>query len=249
MPTPVTPIKPSSHNDWTVSNPSFGLVTIEPTTGKKTTGWTPGEAPAIQFMNWLFFNTDQWIKYFESMTDAQTTLINTLQNSLFSTNMVQEVLLGTADGSNPNFTLTQAPSAPTNTFVFLDSTIVPRTEYTLTGRNIVFNADTIPSAGTTVQAMYIIQTGFSGQTLSAGAAGSVPKVQNLTVAIADVLTGQISLALAPFDPSSTVVDIIGEGAQLYGTDFTVTGNILSWSGRGMASVISAGDVLRIQYFV
>lgn len=57
--------KPTSTPDWTVGNPSFGTVTIEPTSGKKLTGWTSNEKPPFQTFNWLLYNIDQWIKYFD----------------------------------------------------------------------------------------------------------------------------------------------------------------------------------------
>lgn len=59
--------KPSSRPLWTVGNPSFGTVTIEPTGGKKLTGFTSGERPAFQTMNWLIYNLDQWIEYFDAV--------------------------------------------------------------------------------------------------------------------------------------------------------------------------------------
>ena len=59
--------KPVSKPEWTVGSPSFGTVTIEPTSGKKLTGWTAGERPPFQTMNWLFYNIDQWIKYFDAV--------------------------------------------------------------------------------------------------------------------------------------------------------------------------------------
>lgn len=59
--------KPTSKPDWTVSNVNFGTVTIEPTSGKKITGWTSGERPPFQTMNWLFYNIDQWIDYFDAV--------------------------------------------------------------------------------------------------------------------------------------------------------------------------------------
>lgn len=58
--------KPTSTPDWTISNPNFGTVTIEPTSGKKITGWTSGERPSYQNMNWLIYNIDQWIKYLDA---------------------------------------------------------------------------------------------------------------------------------------------------------------------------------------
>lgn len=68
--------KPTSTPEWTESNPNFGLVTIEPTSGKKITGWTPGEKPAPEYMNWLFYNITQWIKYFDGVAlEAYTAVV------------------------------------------------------------------------------------------------------------------------------------------------------------------------------
>lgn len=59
--------KPTSKPDWTVGNPSFGTVTIEPSAGKKQTGWTSGERPPFQSMNWLFYNIHEWINYLDAV--------------------------------------------------------------------------------------------------------------------------------------------------------------------------------------
>lgn len=59
--------KPASKIDWTDGN---ALKVTEPTSGKKLLGWTKSERPPFQFMNWLFFNLDEWIDYLESVTDA-----------------------------------------------------------------------------------------------------------------------------------------------------------------------------------
>ena len=61
--------KPTSTPDWTLGNPSFGTVTVEPSAGKKLTGWSPSERPPAEFINWLFFNTDEWIKYLDGEVD------------------------------------------------------------------------------------------------------------------------------------------------------------------------------------
>jgi hypothetical protein len=67
--------KPTSKPDWTLGNPSFGTVTIEPSAGKKQTGWTSGERPPFQTMNWLLFNIGtEWIDYLEEVTDGLVNL-------------------------------------------------------------------------------------------------------------------------------------------------------------------------------
>jgi hypothetical protein len=57
--------KPSSKTNWTVGNPSFGTVTIEPNAGKKQTGWQAAEKPGHQYMNWVHYITNAWVEYFE----------------------------------------------------------------------------------------------------------------------------------------------------------------------------------------
>lgn len=69
------PIKPTSKIDWTEGNPSFGTVTVEPNGAKKQTGWEIDERPPRQYINWLFYNLDQWIKYFEVPTGDNVTKV------------------------------------------------------------------------------------------------------------------------------------------------------------------------------
>ena len=61
--------KPASKTDWSVGNPDFANVTQEPTAQFKEDAWGIDQKPPREFMNWLFFNNDQWIKYLESITD------------------------------------------------------------------------------------------------------------------------------------------------------------------------------------
>lgn len=53
--------------DWTDGAPSK---VVEPGAPKKLLGWVALERPPFEFMNFLFFNTDEWVKYLESVTDA-----------------------------------------------------------------------------------------------------------------------------------------------------------------------------------
>ena len=62
--------KPSSKLDWTIDNPDFATVTVEPTAAKKKAGWFPDERPPREFLNCLFFNVGEWINYFEGITDG-----------------------------------------------------------------------------------------------------------------------------------------------------------------------------------
>jgi hypothetical protein len=58
---------------------------------------------------------------------------------------------------------------------------------------------------------------------------------------------QIILSSAPADPTKAVVNFSGGCLQKYEVDFIITGDVLSWSGRGMETVASVGDTVTIQY--
>src|SRR5947209_3785885 len=60
--------KPPSHPDWIITFDPTRM--IEPTSAKKTLGFVSGEAPTFQAFNWFYWIVDQWIKYFENVTDT-----------------------------------------------------------------------------------------------------------------------------------------------------------------------------------
>lgn len=68
--------KPSSRIDWTLANPDQATISVEPTAQKKTAGWLPDERPPREYLNWLFQNVDEWIKYFETLTDELKTQLS-----------------------------------------------------------------------------------------------------------------------------------------------------------------------------
>ena len=60
--------KPSTKPAWTDSSPA---ARVEPSSGKKASGWAVNERPPFQYMNWLFYIIgSEWLNYFESVTDA-----------------------------------------------------------------------------------------------------------------------------------------------------------------------------------
>lgn len=61
--------EPTEFLDWTVGNPDFGTITVEPSAGKKQAGWFPDERPPRETWNWTIWITDQWIKYFKTQVD------------------------------------------------------------------------------------------------------------------------------------------------------------------------------------
>jgi hypothetical protein len=72
-------------------------------------------------------------------------------------------------------------------------------------------------------------------------------VEPFTLSSGDISNKFITLSAAPTAPTKTQLSVIGGPAQAYGTDFTVTGTQLSWSGLFLDGVLVAGDIVTVQY--
>lgn len=65
--------KPTAKTNWGVGNGDFANRVVEPSSAKKIAAWLDNERPPAPIMNWLFWITDQWVDYFESVTDESET--------------------------------------------------------------------------------------------------------------------------------------------------------------------------------
>lgn len=54
--------KPTSYLNWT--DGAAGKV-VQPPPAQLLSGWTEGEVPPMEYMNWLFWEADQWIQYLD----------------------------------------------------------------------------------------------------------------------------------------------------------------------------------------
>jgi len=59
---------------------------------------------------------------------------------------------------------------------------------------------------------------------------------------------QLTLNNIPVNPTEVLVDVINGGPQERGVDFTITGNVFSWSGLALDGVLTSGDRIRLVYF-
>ena len=69
------------------------------------------------------------------------------------------------------------------------------------------------------------------------------------ISAGEALAKAITLLHPPAKPLETVVDVVGGTSQVYGLDFIVTGNVLSWNGYGMETIISSGNRIRVNYIL
>lgn len=154
----------------------------------------------------------------------------------------QETLGGTSDGINDTFgPLTYVPSTADSIAVFLDGVLLQDSEWTLSGANIVITVP--PLTGQKVLAYYTTEGGASLPSIT-----GIYKVEgNRQLTSGEALAKQITLLATPGIPSEVVLDIQGGGAAFYGTDFTISGNILTWNGLALDGILATGDRLRIIY--
>lgn len=75
----------------------------------------------------------------------------------------------------------------------------------------------------------------------------VEYVEYRIVTSGEAAAKSLTLTAGPATPANTFLDIVGGTSQIYSTDFTVSGTSLSWLGLGLDGLLSAGDILRIEY--
>lgn len=59
--------RPIEYPNWTDGDP---LKVVAPPGSFRLEGWDPGQAPPAQYMNWLFWLLNQWVMYFDTLTNA-----------------------------------------------------------------------------------------------------------------------------------------------------------------------------------
>lgn len=156
----------------------------------------------------------------------------------------QEVPAGTVNGINATFgPLLYVPSSANSIIVFIDSIAIEKSSWSLVGNSIVFSAD-IPQPGQKVYVFYLT----AGNPVVPPTPLGVFNLEYRALTGGEITAKQLTLAATPAVANLTVVDLVGGTAQVFNVDFTVAGATLSWSGLALDGVISAGDILRVQYF-
>lgn len=169
-----------------------------------------------------------------------------------STNSVvgmQETPSGTVDGVNDTFLLSANPPYKAAVLVFVDGLLLSGNEWSLvqsfSSSSIVFDSGSIPQVAQSVYVMYFTLDGIGG----GGGGGETSKVEYRTISVGEAAAKSITLADTPISATKVLLDVKGVGPQFYGDDFTVSGNILSWSGLDLDLLpVVSGDKFRILYF-
>jgi hypothetical protein len=72
-------------------------------------------------------------------------------------------------------------------------------------------------------------------------------IQTITLNSQHIANKYVTLLNAPVNPSSVTLDIKGGISQLFGEDFFVMGDMLTWNTLGLDGFLEVGDVLIIEF--
>lgn len=72
-------------------------------------------------------------------------------------------------------------------------------------------------------------------------------VDKFTLSGTDITNKYVTLSGSPTTPSDTILNIVGGVVQNYSTDFTITGSQLGWNGLALDGMLTAGDILLVQF--
>lgn len=153
-----------------------------------------------------------------------------------------EIPTGTVNGINDTFVLSNTPIDDTGILVMVDGIIRSKANWSLVGSSIVFGVGHIPVTSQVVEVFYFVEGSVLGGT------GSVPNTEFITISAPQAAAKSVTLAHTPQTANQTLLDIVGGTAQFYGSDYTVSGAVLSWSGLALDGVLAAGDKIRVSYY-
>lgn len=89
---PPPPVKPTTYLNWVPDGNASYIA--QPPSGQMTTGWVFREAPPFRYMNWLFYYTDQWIKWLDFLSGTATAtpiVLSTTGDIVLGSNMIQNL--------------------------------------------------------------------------------------------------------------------------------------------------------------
>lgn len=72
-------------------------------------------------------------------------------------------------------------------------------------------------------------------------------VEYFTLDSLNISSSSITLSHTPTDPTTVTLDVISGSAQVYGEDYMVSLNVLSWLSTPLYGILDVGDKLRVTY--
>lgn len=74
-------------------------------------------------------------------------------------------------------------------------------------------------------------------------------VEQFQIDLSELTAKEVILSSTPTHPTRTLLSVDGgAGLGFYGLDFTVSGNVLSWSGTSLDGLLELNDLIQVIYF-
>ena len=149
--------------------------------------------------------------------------------------------IGTGNGVATDFSLTLIPSSDESVLVVRNGLVVDISEYTVNSGVVEFLV--APAAGQSIYAYYLTE----GTPVNPPVGGGTFQVDYITLTSAMIANNQLTLANVPADPTKVALDVVQGSSQVYNVDYSVSSNVISWSGLGLQTQVTTGDILRFIY--
>lgn len=72
-------------------------------------------------------------------------------------------------------------------------------------------------------------------------------IDDFTLTAADDVAQAVTLSDTPTAPEKVTLDLPNGTSQINDFDFTVSGNVLSWNGKALETILAENDKLRVSY--
>ena len=150
----------------------------------------------------------------------------------------QEKLKGLSNNSNLVFgPMRFDANEPTSILVLKNGRRVPNNQYTMMGKNVVFNAGFEPNFSQSISVVYFYVYASSEQT------------EYITLTQDQVDAKQLQLEFTPKNPTEVLFDTKSNSFMIYGDDFEIEGNVVKWTGLGLETLAVDGSQLRFHYHI
>lgn len=137
---------------------------------------------------------------------------------------INEIPTGTVNGVNAAFTLSKIPADPESLIFLVNSNILEKTDYTLSGNLVtITNASYIPAVAQSVYAKYLIYGAVSNNSSSGVQAARFK--QEVPIGTVNGVNASFTLSSVPVDTDS--IDFWVDENHLETTDWSISGNVIT----------------------
>lgn len=168
--------------------------------------------------------------------------------------IIEEITITSTDVTNGFVTLAHTPNDPTEVLLApSDGPVqVYLVDFTVSGASLIwtgFALNGVIAAGDILVVSYFwFDPNAIGGLGGGGIIGLTQTSDQYTLTPTDITNAFVTLSNTPNTPSAVILTVRGSVGQAYSLDYTVAGNLLSWSGLVLDGQLVSGDVISVNYF-